>query len=39
MNHRLIVTASSLISPTNVLRVTDITLIPRSRVYLPLTMK
>jgi hypothetical protein len=39
MNHRLIVTASSLISPTSVLRVTDITLIPRSRVYLPLMMK
>jgi hypothetical protein len=34
-----IITASSLVSPTNVLHVTDITLIPRSRVYLPLTLK
>jgi hypothetical protein len=34
-----IITASSIISPTNVLHVTDITMVPRSRNYLPLMMK
>ncbi len=34
-----IITASSIVSPTHVLHVTDVTLIPRSRRYLPLIMK
>ncbi len=34
-----IITASSVITPTNVLHVIDFTLVPRSRTYLPLLTK